>query len=508
MIVKTFLLGAALILIYKLAVEVLRRVSSPLNDLPGPKPSHWFFGNFREIGASNHAVVGKWAARWGPTVSFYSVFRDKALCTIDHKAVNHVLTHSDIYQKPASQRDRVALALGNGVLLAEGDAHRQQRKVLLRDVWSGLIADSKDAPTRVEATIWLSRATLDIIGQAGFNYDFSSLDTTKEPGELMKAFGSLFKTPGLGGLRIARLFVPISRFLPTAQMKRLKLAQKAMLRIGAGLLADAQAAQASGDKSGAQGRDLLSLLVHANTAEDIPPSQRLSDADVIAQVPTFLIAGHETTANATAWALFRLTQAPAVQRALRAELLQVPTENPSMEQLNGLSYLDYVVREVLRLHAPVPLLMREAVEADVIPLDTPVVDKYGRMRDSIRINKGDTVLMSVKTINASPKTWGPDALEFKPERWESIPESAHHVPGVWANQLTFSTGPRACIGYKFSIVETKALLFALVRAFDFELAVPGNDIQGSASTLVQRPFVVSEREKGVQMPLLIKPYVQ
>ena len=171
-------------------------------------------------------------------------------------------------------------------------------------------------------------------------------------------------------------------------MKRLKIAQDTMLRVGAGLLADARAAHISEDKSGAQRHDLLSLLVHANTAEDIPPSQRMSDADVIAQVPTFLVAGLETTATATAWALFRLTQAPAVQRALRAELLQVATENPTMEQLNGLRYLDCVVREVLRLHAPVPMLMREAVEADVIPLDKPVVDKYGRTRNSIRCVPG------------------------------------------------------------------------------------------------------------------------
>lgn len=157
-----------------------------------------------------------------------------------------------------------------------------------------------------------------------------------------------------------------------------------MARVGNGLLADAKAALNAGDKSSAQGRDLLSLLVHANTAEDIPLDQRLSDTDVLAQVPTFLVAGHETTSTATSWALFCLTQAPDVQRKLRDELLQVQTEEPSMDELNGLRYLDWVVREVLRLHAPVPMLFREAMEADVIPLETPVVDKHGRTRNEVR----------------------------------------------------------------------------------------------------------------------------
>lgn len=181
-----------------------------------------------------------------------------------------------------------------------------------------------------------------------------------------------------------------------------------MARVGTALLSDAKAALAHGDQSGAKGRDLLSLLVHANTAEDIPASQRLSDKDVLAractfkspdslaflsflknivilaEVPTFLVAGHETTSTATSWTLYCLTQHPNVQRKLREELMQVSTDSPSMEELNGLHYLDHVVREVLRLYAPVPMMMREAAEDDVIPLDTPIVDKHGRMCESVR----------------------------------------------------------------------------------------------------------------------------
>jgi len=58
-------------------------------------------------------------------------------------------------------------------------------------------------------------------------------------------------------------------------------------------------------------------LVTANTSPDLLDSQRLSDEDVLAQVPTFLVAGHETTSTATTWALFALTQAPEVQTKLR-----------------------------------------------------------------------------------------------------------------------------------------------------------------------------------------------
>jgi len=238
---------------------------------------------------------------------------------------------------------------------------------------------------------------------------------------------------------------------------------------------------------------------------DIPDSQRLSDEDVLAQVPTFLVAGHETTSIGTTWALFALTQDPEVQTKLRNELLSVPTDNPTMDELNALPYLDCVVRETLRIHAPVPSTVRIAMKDDVLPLNTPFTDKKGNVHHGIRVRKGQTIFIPILAMNRARDIWGEDSMEFRPERWKSTPEAASSIPGVWSNMLTFLGGPRSCIGYRFSLVEMKALLFTLVRSFEFELAVPANDIV-KRSTIVQRPVVVSDPEGGNQMPLLVKPY--
>lgn len=101
------------------------------------------------------------------------------------------------------------------------------------------------------------------------------------------------------------------------------------------------------------------------------------------EVPTFLVAGHETTSTATAWALYALTQAPEVQAKLRDELLSISTDNPTMDDLNNLPYLDAVIRETLRIHSPVPSTMRVAVKDDVLPLGTPVRVKNGNLINSI-----------------------------------------------------------------------------------------------------------------------------
>ncbi|KAG6854184.1 hypothetical protein C0991_009836 [Blastosporella zonata] len=104
-----------------------------------------------------------------------------------------------------------------------------------------------------------------------------------------------------------------------------------MSRIGQELLRESKA---SIHEKG-EARDLLSLLVKSNIATDIPEHQRMTDQDVLAQVPTFLVAGHETTSTATTWTLYALTQNQAAQNKLREELLMVETDNPTMEQLNA-----------------------------------------------------------------------------------------------------------------------------------------------------------------------------
>jgi cytochrome P450 len=87
--------------------------------------------------------------------------------------------------------------------------------------------------------------------------------------------------------------------------------------------------------------------------------------------------------TATTWALFALTQNLEAQDKLRNELLTVGTDNPTMDELNALPYLDAVVRETLRIHSPVASTVRVAIQDDILPLGEPVKDKYGRMMDGI-----------------------------------------------------------------------------------------------------------------------------
>lgn len=475
----------------------------------------------------------QWVQDYGRTIAYRGLFGMNRLYTTDLRALNHILMNNYTYQKPTAARYGLRQILGDGVLVVEEDIHKNQRRIMnpafgaaqireltdifieksieLRDVWMRDI-EKHGQSAAVNVLNGLSRMTLDVIGLAGFNYKFNALAEGEESNELNKAFSKVFESNvQMSLIPFIRAFIPFLRWLPAPRDAETNQAKRTMDKIAQELLrsskAELQKSGAQVEKNDLQSRDLLTLLLKANLAKDIPEHQRMSEEDVLAQVPTFLVAGHETTSTATTWALYALSKSPDVQQKLREELMTVSSDNVTMDELNALPYLDGVVRETLRLHTPVASTLRVAVKDDILPLSTPVTDRDGKVHEFIQIRKGQTMLIPILPVNRDKEIWGEDNNDFKPERWTSIPEAAGGIPGIWGNMLTFIGGPRACIGYRFSIVEMKALIFTLIRAFEFEFAVPVEDI-GKKSSIVQRPFLRSDPKAGNQLPLRITPYVR
>ncbi|KAJ7328051.1 cytochrome P450 [Mycena albidolilacea] len=503
--------------------------TSPLRHVPGPKSDHWFLGNRQQLSTNMDGQEGLWTAQYGRTVRINTFLGFSQLYTTDNKAVQHILSNTYLYQKPASGRYFLGRVVGPGVLVVEEDVHKKQRKVMnpafgpaqlralteifvekskqLRDLWSVKVAQAGGV-ARVDVIPEFSTAALDIIGKAGFNYDFHSMggDSESIRDELHEAFATISAAGKQTGiLDVLKAHFPLLRcLLPSTRIdKVIEGSQTTMRVIGQRLLHESrQNISAGSSADSAASRDLLSLLVRANMSKDVSEAQRLSEEDVLAQVPTFLVAGHETTA--ATWAFFELAKNAHIQMRLRNELLEVDTDNPSMDDLNALPFLDCVVRETLRAHAPVTAILRVAMRDDVITLETPYIDRSGAVHDTIRLTKGQSVVVPILAMNRDSTIWGPDADQFVPERWERKPAISTSLPGLWSQMLTFIGGPRACIGFRFSLVELKALLFTLVRGLEFELAVPAADIGRRAMSIVQQPILRSEAAAGSQMPILIK----
>ncbi|KAG9050203.1 hypothetical protein FS837_007101 [Tulasnella sp. UAMH 9824] len=410
---------------------------SPLKSMPGPDSyDSLLWGDFRRIlSAPPSSIYRQWFAKYGHSFSYRGTFLIRRLCAKDPKAVAYILNHSSDYPKPPHVRTWLGKTFGQGVLFAEGEDHRRQRKIMnpcfgpsqvrelvpifyekafeLRDIWLGQIEASGSEREEIDILVWLTRTTLDIIGLAGFDYEFKTL-SIGEKDELIQAFIGLFNpTPTPPIIPLLANAIPILQLIPNHRAKVAARSKAVMHRVGQKLVQDKRSALAAtagieGGENTLKGRDLLSVLIKANMEADVKDSERLSDEE-------FIGPGHETTSTTVTWLMYELAQPHKrqIQDTLRAELLSVTSNRPPMEELNALPYLDAVIRENLRLNNAVDITVRCAGKDDYIPVSTPFFDKSGVERTEIRVAPGKQIIVPISILNRDKEIWGDDADEFK-----------------------------------------------------------------------------------------------
>ncbi|SJX64432.1 related to Cytochrome P450 [Sporisorium reilianum f. sp. reilianum] len=557
-----------------------------------PVESHLAFQ--RELGTSVYVYRG--------------IFYSPRLFLADAKAMLHMLSaaNSYNYEKPSSTRLVLKNFLGEGVLVAEGDVHKRQRKILQpafnvgairelnpifmrysRDLVDKIgqmvdlsshpksggadgvttpfvaqssysLAASKPGAPVLDIGWWCTRAALDIIGDAGFGYHFESLKIDVDPSVVVEragdvlgnAFNTLFKlTLKIDLTRFLQLYLSNFRLLRWVdripnQRKRatedaygkleevsMQIVNRKKSEIRSEMQAEVKARGATNGKSNggsggftkadfdekdssgvgegsASGKDLLHLMMRANMAADVSPKEKLDDAELIGQITTLLIAGHETTSNQTAWTLWLLAQQPSIQQKLRDEIHdhfgRGMERDPGYDELMNMEYLDAVCKESFRCKSAVPSTIRVANTSADVPLSRPYPTRDGRGTiTSVHIPKRREVIIPIQVINSDPAIWGDDAPLFKPERWLDLPTSARHN-GLPMHLMTFISGPRGCIGNRFALAEFKAMLCHLIGNFQFD-EVDGWKVEAK-QTAVIRSRVIGQEDVGPQMPLRISRF--
>ncbi|KAI0363609.1 cytochrome P450 [Pilatotrama ljubarskyi] len=513
-------LAAVLFKLWRACTRVQRNT---LRHLPGPPSPSWLFGNAWQLWTAEPTEFHEeWVRLYGRTMS-YRILSDICLFTMDTKALAHILTHDAVYQKPYKVRTFIAELVGMG------EQHRRQRRVVnpafgpmqireftdlflnkacqLRDILSHEVA-LHGSVAQVDIYSWLHRMSIDVICEAAFGYDVRTLNVESRSNELCDAFRLVAQSvTRLSLWPMLRFFIPILRIFPEEQSRRYSKARKVMGEF-ANIRIDEKKREMEDNKMGKHVRrrrgDFLTLLVEANMGASLPEGQRLSDETIIDECRTILVAGHDTTAITLAWFFYNIALYPAIQEKLRNELLTVRTDHPTIEELSSLHYLDCVLREVIRLYPVLPSSLRIAMEDTTLPLGEPV-QINGQAHDRIWVGKGTPIVIPILAINRDKSLWGDDAFEFKPERWDNLPEAVSSIPGIWANNLTFMGGQHACLGYRFSLNETKVAVFTLLRAFEFELGLPAADV-GRTATMLMRPMRLSDPDSGPQLPMLVRPH--
>lgn len=520
---------------------------NPLQRLAGPPTQGWFKNHLQVIldPSISPQVNEFYTQKYGRSIRIQGVGPwDVRLLTLDPVSVAHVLKNSSIYEKPWQSRRLITSLIGCGMLAAEGLVHKRQRRVAtpafsiqnlrglvplvfkkgneLKDKWIQM-ANEHPEPVRIDVCHWISRATFDVIGLAGFDYNFNAIEN--ESNELFSAYKEMFEV-AISQSRpirtIFRIYAPfLSSLFPDKTLQTVKRCQGVIHRVAGHLVQEKKAKIAQGLEAGVPyaGRDLLSLLLKSNVATDLPMDQRISDADILHNINTFMFAGSDTSSLSLTWTLLLLAQNPAIQDRLRVELLSVsPPSSDDLSHLtedeihslynavSNLPYLHNVIRESMRLIPPVHSSIRVATQDDEVPVSLPVHYRDGAImnqRSTVTVPKGSFVHVAVEGFNLDKSFWGADAWEFHPDRWDNLPETASELPGLFSNTLTFSAGPRSCIGLRFSMIEIKTFLYLLLTNFTFQ---PTEDKILKANVVLTRPYISGKYKEGSQCPLIVLPY--
>lgn len=339
--------------------------------------------------------------------------------------------------------------LGDGLLTIDGEEHRQQRRLVQPafhkkriDGYAHIMTSSTEAMLETwrpgatrDLTADLQTLTLRIVAKALFD-----VDLTHETRTLGKAFTQVINMPpdrAIAWQNLLRFDVP---FLPYGQFLRSKaLLDATVYRIIA-------QRRASHEDSG----DVLSMLL---AAQDDENGMRMTDQQVRDEVMTLFAAGHETTMNALSWTWFLLSQNPAAEERLRAELATVLNgRTPTVADLPQLVYTDMVIKESMRLYPPAWTVGRRAAR------DVEI--------EGYHLPAGQVVLLSQWVLHRMPSLWGDDALAFKPERFD--PAQPQVVPqGAY---FPFGLGQRMCIGMSFAQMEARLVLATVAQRYRIRVA--------------------------------------
>ncbi|WP_332659301.1 cytochrome P450 [Brevundimonas sp.] len=375
-----------------------------------------------------------------------------AVIVVSHPAgVRRVLTENAAnYEKGALQRRVLGPMLADGLLLTEGDTWRRARRIL-----APLFTPVRTQRLAVRMGEVCARRVRDWSLQHGarvLNIDsemsgltFDMLSATLFSDELegdAKGFEKALDRYLSMGARID----PLDVIAAPAWVPRLgRAASGGVARFFEERVSRLVTRRRALIESGTEAPDdLLSALLLARDEED---GAALSDREVAANILTFILAGHETTARTLGWALHLISRSPDVAARLRAEADAFDLTDPKWA--DGLPWTRAVIEEAMRLFPPAPTLARLALGPDEI--------------GGQAIEAGTAVVISPWVLHRHHGLWDqPD--EFRPERF--LPENRKSIDRY--AYIPFSAGPRVCIGAAFAMQEAMIALATLLRAAEVE----------------------------------------
>lgn len=428
---------------------------------PAPVPRSESLGSLHLLRALRNNPLETWTkAHFEKPIVKDRVAVGRVAVVSEPTAIRHVLLeNAGNYRKDSLQQRILSAGLRNGLLTAEAEQWRIQRRMLApmfsrKTVISFAPAMAAAAETLVER--WkkrpggqvfdvaadMTRVTLDVLERTIFSDGFG-----RDTEEVRAAMTSYFSTIGqIDPFDVLGLpdFIPrITRLKARRTLRFFDDAVDAIIAARRKRLAA---------PSGEAPHDILTLLL---AARDPETGEGITEAELRANILTFIAAGHETTANALTWSLFLLSQSEQWRQRLAAEA-RAEANAPAEDLADRLVETRAVIEEAIRLYPPIVAISRVALGPDNLAGE--------------RIDRGCMVVIAPYVLHRHRLLWErPD--HFDPRRFlgtarETIDRYAY---------LPFGAGPRICIGSAFALQEATLVLAAILKNFDLQLA-PGHKV--------------------------------
>ncbi|KAI8368250.1 cytochrome P450 [Radiomyces spectabilis] len=298
---------------------------------------------------------------------------------------------------------------------------------------------------KVEILDWATNLTFETIGRIGFGYSFNLLENRDAPAHPFIQAMSYCLKHSITRFQQAQFM----KLLPIEANRRYDQSVQLMRDVVAEVIQERKKSSDANDMH----KDLLGFMLNARDDND----HGLSDENIRDQVVTFLIAGHDTTANTLAWTLYEFARNPEIEAKVLQEIVDSGIRHdtmPTSEQISSLKYLHQCLKETLRMHPPVRNLNKYCQKDCIVP-------------GGYRIKAGSAVSVNLYSMHYNDKIY-PDPERYDPNRF-SPEEEQKRSRFAW---LPFSTGPRACIGMAFALQEAKTVLSMFLHKFKFKYDGP------------------------------------
>jgi cytochrome P450 len=434
---------------------------------PGP-PGHFLLGNLREFRRDVLGLVVGAAAEYGDIV------RCRLGPQVVH-LVNHPEPIGEILQKRAANYDKhtrssaaIHAISGDSLLTCNGEFWKRQRRMDAPAFHHRQIAGFADKMTAAAAAMldkWragpqtldiaseMARLTYSIVGQTLFSFNTGEDAETVERAmrvmlpHVFKRLGNLISPPG---------------WLPTPANRRFSRSLADVDRVVYRIIEQHRRAE----ESDRPDNDLLAMLMSVRDVD----GAGLDDRQLRNETITFLLAGHETTANALTWIFHLISRHAEVERRLLEEISSVlGGRTPGLQDLPQLTYTKAVIQESMRLYPPIWIIERRVIQEDNV--------------GGYTLPAGSSVVISPYALHRHPGFWE-EPERFDPERF---------LAGVPEAYIPFGAGPRFCIGNEFAMMEAQLITAMVVRAFHLA-EVPGQTVE-------PQPDITLRPKGGMRMTL-------